>query len=481
MAPCVQVKYLLSALLFFAFSSLVIFNILTATLTSSSQKSLRQQAPVHTIYHSNNHGNHSNNHAMLDHRIMNDRVFPAFLELFPLEIMTVPVWDQKNNLVSGGKPIMPGACSYPILEDTRPMGRCCLGAISAGGEQKYDGVSVSCPQNLTVYHQVQQLAKEDLELYPVQFDVNNPRRNSLGSHIRCDICRIVQIVASMKHKRFALVGDSVQHQLFNGLECELRRRYFDVTANPRKLWPEEKDRLPADRILWKYGVQSEVCLNVTVPEWMRGSNSNPQNQNDRRHTEPSSHIEFCLYSHYRPFPDMVQHKKIAESNDVVVINYGLHFLPVKEEVDEFRQSLESLLKAFKDSESLLMYRESSAQHFDTDGGEWMPNLTPATEDGSLKCVPIKETSDQIKWRTKIFKDVVANSNGFSITDSFQSEEEARGGDGHKEVAFLPYFDWTSKLLSLKNGVDCTHFCYTPHIYSSMWRHMRIALDRYDSP
>ena len=467
----IRVKYLLSALLFFAFLSLVSrFNILTSS---------RQQSPVHTIYHSNNHG-------MLDHR-MDDKMFPAFLELLPDEIMTVPVWDQKNNLAFGGKPIEhgdyvnKGACSYPILDDTRPMGRCCLGARSAGDEQRYGGVSVGCPQNLTVYRQVQQHAKEDLESYPVQFDENNPRRNSLGSHIRCDICRIVQIVASMKHKRFALVGDSVQSQLFNGLECELRRRNFDVSANPQKLWPEEKDRLPANRVLWKYGVSGEVCLNVTVPEWMRGSNSNPQNQNDRRHTEPSSHIEFCLYSHYRPFPDMVQHKKIAESSDVVMINYGVHFLPLKKEVDEFRQSLESLLKVFNDSESLLMYRETSAQHFDTNGGEWEVNLISAENEGSLKCVSIKETSDRIKWRTKIFKDVVANSTGFSITDSFQSEEEAREGDGHKEVAFLPYFDWTSKLLSLKDGVDCTHFCYTPHLYSSMWRHMRIALDRYDSP
>ena len=73
---------------------------------------------------------------------------------------------------------------------------------------------------------MQQHAKEDLESYPVQFDENNPRRNSLGSHIRCDICRIVQIVASMKHKRFALVGDSVQYQLFNGLSSLAKKRLF---------------------------------------------------------------------------------------------------------------------------------------------------------------------------------------------------------------------------------------------------------------
>mmetsp|Transcript_6299 Transcript_6299/g.7982 ORF Transcript_6299/g.7982 Transcript_6299/m.7982 type:complete len:289 (-) Transcript_6299:532-1398(-) len=284
----------------------------------------------------------------------------------------------------------------------------------------------------------------------------------------------------MKHKRFAIVGDSVQSQLFVGLECELRHRNFEVVANPLQKWEEENHRLPDDRASWKYGIRGETCLNVTVPDWMKVLNSNSQYQNDRSY-EPSSHVAFCFYSHFRPYPDMVQHKAIAKSNDVAMINYGVHFLGnVAEQMDEFEQSLELLLKAFHDSGSLLMYRETSAQHYDMDGGEWNSRLSKQQQDGTLKCVPINGTSDIIKWRTKMFRNV-ANRTGTSIVHSFQSQEGLTNANSSYEVAFLPFFDWTAKLITLKSGVDCTHFCYTPHIYSSIWRHIRIALDRYDRP
>mmetsp|Transcript_6299 Transcript_6299/g.7984 ORF Transcript_6299/g.7984 Transcript_6299/m.7984 type:complete len:105 (-) Transcript_6299:1504-1818(-) len=97
---------------------------------------------------------------------MDDKMFPAFLELLPDETISLPVFDKNNSLAFGGKPIEHGnyknkkACSYPILDDTRPIGRCCLGARSAGGEQRYTGVDVGgCNQNITVYREVQEYAR----------------------------------------------------------------------------------------------------------------------------------------------------------------------------------------------------------------------------------------------------------------------------------------------------------------------------------
>jgi len=398
---------------------------------------------------------------------MEDRMLPALLELLPEEISTIPVYDSNYSLVFGGKPLGSGRnpgkynhCENSKLDDDRNWGRCCVGARSAGGDQTYLGAEDACHQNITIYRQVRDYAREDLNLYSVQFDKNNNPRNFPESHLRCDVCRIVQIVASMKHKSFAVAGDSVQHQMFTGLECELRRRNFNVTSIPKIKLPKKHDRLPVEKPVWKYGIEDKLCIKVTVPEWMKGVNPIHQNQ--------SNHVEFCLYSHYRPYHDMEQHKKIGESSDVVMINYGLHYTSGQNA--KFNESLEALFKTFYNSDSLLMYRETGAQHFDTIGGEY------TTDKSKQKCVPMIGRSE---WRAKSFEDA-ANRTGFSVVDSFQNRRKSADPKRKREVAFLPFWNFTSKLHSVKGSdADCTHFCYTPHLWNSMWRHIRIALDGYD--
>jgi len=72
---------------------------------------------------------------------------------------------------------------------------------------------------------------------------------------------------------------------------------------------------------------------------------------------------------------MVQHAAIANKSDIVMIDYVAHFLPRrKKQRNDFKQSIQSLLKVFDNPECLLMYRETAAKHFDSNGGEfeqWM--------------------------------------------------------------------------------------------------------------
>ena len=42
----------------------------------------------------------------------------------------------------------------------------------------------------------------------------------------------------MKHRKLTIVGDSVQQQVFNGLEHEWLRRNFDVIVSPSEEWPD---------------------------------------------------------------------------------------------------------------------------------------------------------------------------------------------------------------------------------------------------
>ena len=58
------------------------------------------------------------------------------------------------------------------------------------------------------------------------------------------------------------MGDSVQSQIFVALECELIRRNFNVTNGVVRRWPEEEDKVPPERVSWKYGVTKETCINV---------------------------------------------------------------------------------------------------------------------------------------------------------------------------------------------------------------------------
>ena len=386
-----------------------------------------------------------------------DRMILSMIELLPDEITVIPVWDSNHTLVAGGKEIGKDTCTYPILDKTGGSGRCCLGARSTGGIQVYQGAEEACPQDLPIYFQIQDFAVQELEAYPVSDHTN-------WTQTKCDVCRIVHIVASMKHKRIAIVGDSVQRQLFNGLECELRRRNFEVSITDHKLWPRPRENEDWKQRGWKYGMRQQFCFNVTTP----------YTHNHQNHSL-SSYVEICQYDHYRPYLDMVQHAAIASQSDIMMIDYGAHYLPGRKKWrNEFKQSIQSLLKVFDNSECLLMYRETAAQHFDSNGGEYEQWMHEDWK--NITCRPIRGTI--MKWRTKIFESA-AGEGGYSIVDSFQPMQ-AGAQDKKKEVAFLPFFDYSSKMLSLRDGTDCTHFCYTPHLWYPIWRHMRIAIDKLDT-
>lgn len=398
-----------------------------------------------------------------------DRMYPTVIELLPDEIMTIPVWDSNHTLVSGGKEIERWTCAYPILDSSshETIGRCCLGAKSAGGAQVYKGAEETCPQDLPIYRQIQDYALQELEAYPVQHE-HHPRNWTLT---KCDVCRMVQIVASMKHKRIAIAGDSVQRQLFHGFECELRRRNFEVSVPVDKSWPRPRENEDWNQSGWKYGMRGQTCFNVTVPQWMNYS-QHPQQYS------LSPYVEICMYDHYRPYLDMIQHVAIANQSDIMMINYGPHYLPgVKEFTIEFELSIKNLLHIMNSSECHLMYRETAAQHFNSNGGEFEMRMHTGV---NVSCQAIR--GPIMKWRKDIFERI-AEESGYSIIDVIQpmrANTAKRVQDRKKEVAFIPFFDYTSKMLTLHDRVDCTHFCYTPHLWYPIWRHMRIAMDQLDS-
>jgi len=218
---------------------------------------------------------------------------------------------------------------------------------------------------------------------------------------------MVQIVASMKHKRIAIAGDSVQQQLFQGLECELRRRNFEVSVHVGKVWPRPRENEDWDQSGWKYGMTSQSCFNVTVPQWMHYSQHN-------QHHSLSPHVEICMFAHYRTYLDMIQHVAIANQSDIMMINYGPHYHPTeKEQTIEFEHSIKNLLNVLNSSECHFMYRETAAQHFNSNGGEFERRMHA---DLNFTCQAIR--GPIMKWRRDIFERT-AEESGYSIVDSLQ--------------------------------------------------------------
>jgi len=77
---------------------------------------------------------------------------------------------------------------------------------------------------------------------------------------------------------------------------------------------------------------------------------------------------------------------------------------------------------------------------------------------------------------------VANRTGFSVVDAFPTNGNEAKHPARNEVGFLPFWDFTSKLHEVKTKQkDGTLFCYTPRVFYSLWRNIRNALDKYDTP
>jgi len=225
-------------------------------------------------------------------------------------------------------------------------------------------------------------------------------------------------------------------------------------------WPEQPP--PPERVAWKYGVKGQTCFNVTVPSWMSD-------------LEPgrtlSPHVEICDFTHYRPYMDMEQHRMIADTSDIMLINYGVHYLA--NELGEFRSTLEALLHTFKNiTDCVLIYRETSAQHFDSVGGEYRNILGP-------KCVPHHGSSKKRAGRRNVWLEAAISQN-YTVVNSYGKHQHVNliPRQMKHEITVLPLYNFTAKLFDLHTGgEDCTHFCYTPHLWYPTWRHLRIVMDR----
>jgi hypothetical protein len=241
----------------------------------------------------------------------------------------------------------------------------------------------------------------------------------------------------------AFEGDSVTRQTFAGLECQLRRRGYNVT----KTFDEFIDKTRNWRSQWRSTTELIV---------LRGTESTT-----------IRHFEF-----YRP--DLVDMHKVLDRYhiDILVFDNGLHYLTTKRELWSFRQDSASLMQTFATKVRLLIWRETTTQHYFTTGGYYAKNL-------KQPCSPLNESK---LTTTSVYMNAMVNV-AKSMNWSYVYTDEPDFGhkplrNDSRELVIIPFRQYTIPMHNLHPSAgDCSHYCSTPYLWLPLWRSLRLAIDR----
>lgn len=326
---------------------------------------------------------------------------------------------------------------------------CCLGSLSKGKRVYFDPKACN---SSGIYDRVQEYTLAYMERLPIPESFSDQT---------CDLCRIVDLVVA-NNLTLTFQGDSLTRQMFTGLECELRRRGYNVQGKearwerPKKLSREEKIH---------YGITDTVKLMVSSPSPSSSSGV--------------GRIQY--YAVYRPFRDNVEVAEIVRNSDVVIFDHGLHFNPYKGR--DFRNDMENMLQAYtlkgktsnetkaQKSLRLLAWRETSAQHWNATGGHYSVRNVRQP----YVCVPIANKKKAREGFRLPLLTAAAQSVGMKVLNALDSNFSSQPVNPD-EMIVLPFREYTSELHYLHDS-ECTHYCTTPYLWLPIWRSLRLAMDR----
>jgi hypothetical protein len=302
------------------------------------------------------------------------------------------------------------------------------------------------------------------------------------------------IILSLKHgiRTLYLIGDSVSHQHFFDLHCDLLR--YGLEAQ----WVDDKHIIIGN--LDSFMKNHSVTFNHSV---LRPAEIKPL-------SFPTFRIEIFAFGGYDGFNTIFPsiEKTFNEqppSSFVALFNVGLHFNHHSNQPELLKQVYSRAFRVALDNwitknRQFFMFRETSAQHWPTVdggyGGVQIPDppsvnpaddpvkqqfLTPRRESFSYadlsgryppslfhtSCKPIltKEQYDMQNWRNDLARKMLNEID-----------------PGNKEIPIIPFFDLTVARhdFHVKTS-DCTHFCHGPMLWvpviSEMYSQLEEALVR----
>lgn len=288
----------------------------------------------------------------------------------------------------------------------------------------------------------------------------------------CDACRIFDLL--LQHNlSITFWGDSVQAQIFNGFECALQRQGYRIVGR------QDEPRGEPGNMFQPAAVATRFIAS------------------DNTHDDRTVALRF--FYQYKPNPSVngtyqTALKEIIETTDVLVVNFGVHFS--WKHRARFRARMQQLWEALYTFAShrftLLAFRETTAQHFDADGGDYHLAAAAINSTDGLpnRCVPMQWGS-LAGWREAVVKEEATRA-GFRVVGPFDDKPSTAKDDTRPHVVVLPFFNFTaehpdlhptipatvnSSNLTAAGAADCTHYCSTPFLWMPLWRSLRVALER----
>jgi GDSL/SGNH-like Acyl-Esterase family found in Pmr5 and Cas1p len=291
----------------------------------------------------------------------------------------------------------------------------------------------------------------------------------------CDACRMVHLL-QQHNLSFAFFGDSLTSSKAQAFVCELQRRNFSVTL--------QEEPIPADKRGDGYRNFREIHhFSIHSPLWQDNTTS--------------VKVDF-IFQWRLPFLFPDQQEAIVSNYDVLMINFGHHFVYQPNPNDKWererfnRHTLPILLTDFFNAiykanrTKLVAWRETTASHFDANVGEYSlaRAAIPGFMTGNSTCVAhFDHTVNQsmYAWREKEgFQKAIQQTNFTMVT----AGQHMPPHDKKKsEMVVIPFYDFSSQNHAFHRQVqsgkppDCVHFCYSPFLYLPIWRGIRLAMER----
>ena len=214
------------------------------------------------------------------------------------------------------------------------------------------------------YQRVQKIARR----HTVPLVHSKEEQEAHDGQCRDDACHIVRLL--IQHNlTLSFIGDSIAHQMVEGFICALQRRGWEANVS----------KLPHDNVSLNIEVENRV--NVT-------------------------------FFHHLAFPDPANlFDEVLATTDVLVVNYGLHWAidarRPRWQPDVYRSQWNNTLSRWGQVSKLpklLVYRESSAQHFDADGGEYFIRNEETREHSAVATAATRRTNVATLWMERTDRD-----------------------------------------------------------------------------
>jgi hypothetical protein len=238
-----------------------------------------------------------------------------------------------------------------------------------------------------------------------------------------------------------LMGDSMMYQLLHGISCEVRRENFYVSnyydPHPKQVCISEGKCVDIDFIKMNIVNAIDKARDNIVARVLK---------------QDVIFIFVNLGLWYNDFSKKGKRRKDHLGHDI----------------QDMLLFFDDLAKTYSDKKFVYLWLEKSSQHFDSSfrgDGHIHNGYFVNNHDPDKLCVPIKDASIESDWRLTVLWNTFKN---FTFSGG-SSRNSTR-------LEIIPFRDvslplWDMHPTRVETGPDCTHFCWSPLLYQSVFSHI----------